>query len=302
MNKFKWMRLLAGALVCVTFLAGCGTEKNAGTPRNEEKFTVVTSFYPIYIATINVTKGVDGVEVKNMTKPQTGCLHDYQLTTEDLKALGKAKAFVINGAGMESFLDKVIKQQKDLKILDASEEISLLKENGEDNPHVWVSISNAIQQVQSIARQLSALDPSHAAAYESNAAAYVAELEALRKEMHQAIDALPNRNIVTFHEAFPYLAEEFGLRIAAVIEREPGSEPTPKEIEETIRKVKEANVKALFAEPQYSAGAADTIAKESGAKVYTLDPVVTGEAGPNAHDAYIRAMRSNAKVLKEALQ
>ena len=102
---------------------------------------------------------------------------------------------------------------------------------------------------------------------------------------------------MTFHEAFPYFAKEFDLNIVEVIEREPGSEPSPKELEETIKKVRELNVKALFAEPQYPAGAANTIAKESGATLYTLDPVVTGEANENSANAYIEAMKKNAEVL-----
>ena len=75
-------------LLAVT-AAGCGTQQGG----HDKKFRIVTSFYPMYIDAINITKGVDGVEVINMTKPQTGCLHDYQLTTEDMKTLEKADAF-----------------------------------------------------------------------------------------------------------------------------------------------------------------------------------------------------------------
>jgi zinc transport system substrate-binding protein len=120
--------------------------------------------------------------------------------------------------------------------------------------------------------------------------------------MHQELDLLPNKQIITFHEAFPYFAQEFNLKIAAVIEREPGAEPTPKEMEETIEKIKAAKIKALFAEPQYSVKAAEAIARETGAKVYTLNPAVTGEAKPEAIDDYIKIMEGNITVLKEALQ
>ena len=97
-------------------------------------------------------------------------------------------------------------------------------------------------------------------------------------------------------------AKEFNLNIVDVIEREPGTEPSPKELEETIDKVKELKVKALFAEPQYPAKAAEVIAKETGAKVYTLDPAVTGESKADAYDDYINTMKKNLDVLKEALQ
>nr|WP_315409961.1 metal ABC transporter substrate-binding protein [uncultured Selenomonas sp.] len=298
--KRKNMLFCLLASLCL-LLTGCGGTNTAGGGK-DGSFHIVTSFYPMYVATINITQGVDGVTVTNMTKPQTGCLHDYQLMTEDMKTLEKADAFVINGAGMESFLDKVVNQQKNLKIIDASKGIELLKDGDEENPHVWLSVTDAILQVKNIAEQLKAADPKHADAYEKNAAAYIKKLEALKTEMHAELDTVPNKDIVTFHEAFPYFAKEFGLNIISVVEREPGTEPTPAELQETIEQVKKLPVKVLFTEPQYSPSAAETIARETGAKIYTLDPVVTGEANDEAINAYIDTMKKNMKTLKTALQ
>ena len=298
--KRKNMLFCLLASLCL-LLTGCGSTNTAGGGK-DGSFHIVTSFYPMYVATINITQGVDGVTVTNMTKPQTGCLHDYQLMTEDMKTLEKADAFVINGAGMESFLDKVIEQQKNLKIIDASKGIELLKDDDEENPHVWLSVTDAILQVKNIAEQLKAADPKHADAYEKNAAAYIKKLEALKAEMHAELDTVPNKDIVTFHEAFPYFAKEFGLNIISVVEREPGTEPTPAELQATIEQVKKLPVKVLFTEPQYSPSAAETIARETGAKIYTLDPVVTGEANEQAINAYIDTMKKNMETLKTALQ
>ncbi len=298
----KRIMSLVLCLLLVVLVAGCGSTKQGGS--DKKAFRIVTSFYPMYIDVINITKDVDGVEVVNMTKPQTGCLHDYQLTTEDMKTLEKADAFVVNGAGMESFLDKVVKQQKNLKIIDASksDEINLLKDGDEENPHVWLSVTYSIEQVKAITSQLCEADPAHADAYRKNALEYVTKLDKLRTQMHEELDNLPDKDIVTFHEAFPYLAKEFKLNVVSVIEREPGTEPTPQELEETIRQVNALPVKVLFTEPQYSPSAAKTIAAETGAKIYQLDPVVTGEANEQAMDAYIDAMKKNMEVLKEALQ
>ena len=298
--KRKNMLFCLLASLCL-LLTGCGSTNTAGGGK-DGSLHIVTSFYPMYVATINITQGVDGVTVTNMTKPQTGCLHDYQLMTEDMKTLEKADAFVINGAGMESFLDKVVNQQKNLKIIDASKGIELLKDDDEENPHVWLSVTDAILQVKNIAEQLKAADPKHADAYEKNAAAYIKKLEALKAEMHAELDTVPNKDIVTFHEAFPYFAKEFGLNIISVVEREPGTEPTPAELQETIEQVKKLPVKVLFTEPQYSPSAAETIARETGAKIYTLDPVVTGEANEQARNAYIDTMKKNMETLKTALQ
>jgi zinc transport system substrate-binding protein len=313
----KISKMLILAFVGIVMVTGCGqmdgnaSEGVQSTGSKAESdiqavtdtgLSIVTSFYPVYIATINVAADIPGVTVQNMTKPQTGCLHDYALKPEDLKTLEKADVFVVNGAGMEAFLNDVIKRQKDLKMVTASRGIELLKdESGAENPHVWVSISNAITYVNNIALQLSDIDPANKNAYRSNANAYIQKLELLRKDMHTALDGLKNRDIVTFHEAFPYFAREFELNIAAVVEREPGSEPTPKELAGIIDTVEQSGVRALFAEPQYSSKAADAIARETGAKVYTLDPVVTGDVGPDTRNAYIRAMEQNKKTLLEAM-
>ncbi len=298
----KKIGLLIVVLTLFLAITGC-TQKNQENNAGKEVFTVVTSFYPIYLSTINVTKGIQGVETMNMTKPQTGCLHDYQLTPEDLIKIEKADAFVVNGAGMEGFIGDVLMQQKNLEIIDASLGIELIKDgSGEENPHVWVSISNAITQVRNIANQLSAIDQTHAKQYEENADAYIAKLEILKEKMHLSLKNIKNRDIITFHEAFPYFAKEFDLNIIAVIEREPGTAPSPKELENTIKIVKESKVKALFAEPQYELKSAEVIANETGAKIYTLDPIVTGDAEADLYDAYITAMEANLKTLLEALE
>ena len=127
-------------------------------------------------------------------------------------------------------------------------------------------------------------------------------IENLRTEMHAALDNVNNKDIITFHEAFPYFAEEFNLNIAGVIEVEPDSEPSAKEVENIISIINEKNIKALFTEPQYSSKIADTIAKETGASIYTLDPIVTGDANEDAYDDYIVKMQENLNTLKEALK
>ncbi|MCR5833297.1 MAG: metal ABC transporter substrate-binding protein [Selenomonadaceae bacterium] len=286
-------------MVLIFVVTGCGSGG-----KDDGKLKIVTSFYPMYLDALNITRLVDNIEVINMTPPQTGCLHDYQLTPEDMKTLETADIFIVNGLGMESFLDKVIESHPNLKIIDASDspEIVPIMEGDEPNPHVWMSITYSIQQVKNISSKLCELDPEHAETYKHNTMEYVNELTTLRDEMHISLDMLPNKDIVTFHEAFPYFAKEFGLNIVTVIEREPGTEPTPQELAETIDKINELPVKVLFTEPQYSPKAAETIANETGAKIYTLDPVVTGEAKPENMMDYVDRMLKNTMTLITALQ
>ncbi len=259
---------------------------------------IVTSFYPIYLATLNVTRDIPGVDLVNLTKPFTGCLHDYQMTPDDLITLSKADIFVVNGAGMETFLEKAIRQVPQLKLIQASEGIPLLTTAGEANPHVWVSVTLHMRQVENIAAALAKLDPERAALYLQNSSDYLAKLKTLRAGMHAGLQEIKTRKIITFHEAFPYFAQEFGLTIADVIEREPGSEPSARELAQAISLVKQTGIKAIFAEPQYSAKAAEAIARETDATMYRLDPVVTGPMTP---DAYIAIMQTNLQTLQEAL-
>lgn len=298
-------------------LSGCDASKDkASAPER----LILCSFHPVYVATLNIAAGVPGVRVENMAGPQTGCLHDYQLKPKDMARIETASIFVANGAGMESFLQDALLSRRGIGLVDASRGIELIPEGaevgheghehgkGEDhakehghgpgNPHVWVSVSGAIAQARSIATQLAALDTAHASLYQANAARYVASLDSLKHRMHAALDSLPSREIITFHEAFPYFAREFKLDIVAVIEREPGSEPSAAELAATVATVRKHKVKALFAEPQYPAKAAQAVARETGIPVRTLDPAVSGSEDPRS---YIAAMDANLAVLREAL-
>ena len=324
--KFKLTKLPI-LLITTTFLfIGCNNNVDSNKTTESDTLNIVTSFYPLYISTINITKDIPNVTVTNMTKAQTGCLHDYQLTPQDLKTLENADILVVNGAGMESFLDDVISQHPNLQIVDATKGLTLLEDNThshddhehdhnhddehtddddhdhEYHAHVWVSVTGNIDEGKNISSQLEELNPENKEAYESNTNTYVAKLEALKTEMHEELDNLPNRDIITFHEAFPYFAEEFNLNIAGVIEIEPDSEPSAKEIEEVINTIRTKNIKSLFTEPQYSAKVAETIATETGATIYELDPIVTGDSNPDAYDDYINKMKKNLDVLKEALK
>lgn len=316
--KTTLTKILTITILVSLFLTGCNNSaKSNNSTESNNKLTIVTSFYPMYISTLNIVKDIPNVEVLNMTTSQTGCLHDYSLSTKDLKTLSNADILIINGAGMESFLDDVIDEYSDLKIIEASKGIDLIEDTEHDdhtedhdhedhdhdvNPHVWVSISKNIEEVSNIAEELSSLDPNHANEYQDNANEYIAKLENLKTEMHSTLDNIAHKDIITFHEAFPYFAEEFGLNIVGVIEIEPDSEPSAKEVENIISIINEKNIKALFTEPQYSSKIADTIAKETGASIYTLDPIVTGDSNEKAYNDYIIKMQENLNTLKEALK
>lgn len=300
----KVICLLALLLACA-LLGGCALAGDAGK-------TFVTSFYPMYVFTLNIAKDVPDVKVVNLAGESVGCLHDYQLKTRDMATLEKADALIINGGGMEQFMDKVIAQQPQLTVIDAGSDIEMLcseeehDHEGHDhdhahemvNAHVWLDPALAIRQVQNIADGLAAVDGENAQRYQENASAYIARIETLHSELKESLAPLAGCEIVTFHEAFDYFAGAYGLHVAAVIAGDSGEEPSTRQIAKVCDLVNGLAVKALFIEPQYPAKSAETIARETGAKVYTLDPVVSGDG---AMDSYETLMRENARVLMEAL-
>jgi zinc transport system substrate-binding protein len=274
--------------------------------------TVVTSFYPIYALTRNLTEGVEGIEVVNLAAPNTGCLHDYQLLTGDMRTLSSAQAFLINGAGMESYLDTVAAQFPQLQVVDASQGIPLLEEDGQQalvlgqqedaaNAHIWLDVKNAMKMVENLRNGLQSVFPDQAEAIGKNAESYLARLSALDAELTQGLANLPHKDIVTFHEAFPYFANAYGLHVAAVVTHEPGEALSPAQLAELTRTEKDLGLPPLFTEPQYPDLAARTLAAETGAKMYALDPLVTGPLDDGSLTAYEDGMRKNMQILTEAL-
>ena len=111
---------------------------NKNTDQDDGKYKIVTTFYPIYIMTANITQGAENIELVNMADINTGCIHDYTLNTEDIKKIEKADMIIQNGLGLESFLDEITTNNSKIKIVNTSENITdLIQENNEINPHVW---------------------------------------------------------------------------------------------------------------------------------------------------------------------
>jgi zinc transport system substrate-binding protein len=262
-------------------------------------FHIVTSFYPLQIMTLNLAKDVPNVIVENLAPPQTGCLHDFSLTPKQLRSLSKASVLIVNGQGMESFLDKVISQFPNLPVITATEGISVLRSEGRPNAHLWLSVPLAGRIIYRLASQLSILDPSHGQAYQQNASRYDSELSALDQWMKKELSPYRGLNILTFHDAMPYFATEYGFNVVGVIEREPGSEPNAREIVALRKQIADKRVRAVFAEPQYPDKMAALIVRGSTARLAKLDPIVTG---PVRCSAYLDIMKQNVLTLKEALK
>lgn len=277
-----------------------------------DSYNIVTSFYPIYILTLNIAEGIDNVNVINMAQPQTGCLHDYQLTTKDMKTLDSADIFIINGAGMESFMSEAFKLYPQLKIADSSKGIELVEASGdhsdhehnhedndfeEYNSHIWLSVPNAIKQVENIKNSLCEADPNNSEYYTSNADDFKSKLETLYSETNE-LD-ISNTQIATFHEGFDYIAKDYNLTIGATIQLDENIQPSARQLGEATENVKNAGITALFVGDETGKKLAETIAAETNSNVYLLNPLTSGNMSA---DEYINAIKSNYEIIKEALK
>ena len=299
------MKILLTLLLALVLLA---------SPALASAETVVTSFYPIYLFALNLLDDIDGIEVTNLAASGTGCLHDYQLQTSDMKQLAKADAFLIIGAGMESYLSGIFDAFPELTVVDASTGVTLLEDcsdHGHDdsahdhdhafNAHIWLDAGNAVMMVNNLADGLMAALPDHAEAIDANRNAYAQRLVTLDVEISAALADVPTKDIITFHEAFPYFAEAYGLHVAAVINRDPDDALSPRQLAELCKTVISLGTPPLFIEPQYEDMAAQTISRETGAALHTLDPIVTGPEADIPLTYYEDVMRQNLTVLLDAL-
>lgn len=293
---------MAGYVICQT----SGKKSFA----KQEDFLLVTSFYPMYILAQNVTEGIEGISVFNLTESQTGCLHDYQLTAKDMKLLSEADAFLINGAGMELFIDKVVSQKAELPIIEASIGIELLEgiehhhEHAHEeehihteNGHVWMDVERYQTQISTTVEELKLLLPEQAEKLDRAANTYQVKVQALLEEVSTLKQQTQGVPVVIFHEAFAYLAEKLGMEVIAVLSLDEETVPSAGEIAEVIEEVKYHGTAFIWIEESY-ASHAEKIVAETSAKVIYLDPLVTGTG---EQDSYLVGMQQNLEKIKESI-
>ena len=300
MKKNKYVFVLV-MLVVITVVSGLLTNiyvSESSSKQEEQTLTVVTSFYPMYIAALNVIGDTDGVHLQNLSEPQTGCLHDFQLTPEDMKLLSKADVFIINGGGIESFMKDVAKSYPDLTIIEASEGIDLLEDEGEENAHAWMSVATYEEQVNHIAEGLAAADEKHASDYQKHADAYTVKLDALKERQQKAAEKIKEQSVILFHEAYDYVADDYGLNVANVLDLDEERQVSAGEVADVLAAVRDDQVKYILAEELYGKSMGDTVEKETDAKVIYLDALNRGDYDA---DSYIKGMSANIDLIEQYL-
>ncbi|WGV27977.1 metal ABC transporter substrate-binding protein [Halotia branconii] len=286
-------------------------QEAASTPvESSEKIKIVTTFLPIYLFTKAVAG--DAADVTILVPPGTE-VHEYQATPENVKAIATANVLVKNGLGLEEFLEGTVKnaQNPQLTEIDASKGIKPLNEispiettttkekeheHTEGNPHVWLDPVMAKQQVTNIRDGLIAVDPRNKTTYEANAAAYIQKLETLNSEFQQSLQKTPNCTFITFHDAYPYLAQRYNIKQVAVVEI-PEDQLSPADVQNAVNTVKKYQVKALFSEPGVDNKLLKSLSKDLNLNLRTLDSLETGETNPQY---YFQAMKANLQTLQTA--
>ena len=288
------------SVLSVSMLSACSASKPDESTQ-DNNLTVMTSFYPMYVIAENVIGDADGISLENMAPPQTGCLHDYQLSTTDMKKLDKADIFIINGGGMESFLDNALALYPDLNIIDTSigtieldehDEGNLDEHDHEENAHFWIYPENAAIQAQNICNALCEAMPKNSEAFKNNTKAFIDSLSSIPSFDGSGIKAC------VFNEAFEYFELSYNMDIPYCVELDENQSPSAKELAEIINSVNEDNIQLLITADDAGELIADTIARETNAKVIRLDPVLTGDYSA---DSYVKAMINNTNILENAI-
>jgi len=289
------MQLKQLAVLAFLFIASACHSQSASP---SGKIAVATT-----ISTLNsFVQGVGGeyVTVKNIV-PIGASPETFQPAPQDVATVADANVLVENGAGLESWLDKLLRDAgaRDLRIVVCSDGLPVVN----DNPHVWMDPVYAKYYVLKIRDALISADPSHADVYRSNAARYNGLLDALVAHVRQQIATIPpsHRYMIVFHNAWQYYNDRFGITTLGFVERNPGQEPNPEQIARLIDLAKSHNVRAVFSEPEYSPKLLYTIAQGAGVKV--VENLYDDSVGTDPRVSnYIAMLTYDTNVIVQALK
>jgi ABC-type Zn uptake system ZnuABC Zn-binding protein ZnuA len=290
---------LIGFLLAVAALAAaCGGKGQPASPKGGPK--VVTSIE--LFADLVHQVGGERAQVTALV-PASADPHTYEPVPSKIVDVSEADLVLINGVGLEETLMDVIKNnvRSGVPIVEMSAGLPVLQgeEQGTGNPHLWLNVRYAMHYVEVARDALVRVDPQGEAEYRANAQKYLGELENLDGQVEQSIASIPaeRRKLVTSHDAFPYLAQRYGLELVGFVIRSPGQEPSASEVADLTRTIEDQNVPAVFEEPQFSARVLELAAKDAGVEVCSL----YSDAFGDGVDSYVKLMQFNANELVRCL-
>ena len=296
MNHFRVFRL-----ILVFSLIGCwsaATESPA--PGAQTPLKVGVTLHPYYSWTKNVV-GDSGIDVVPVLPGEVDA-GDYQPRPEDIKKIAALDAIVVNGVGHDDFIFDMIKASGNPRIIviRPNDSVPLLKatNGGTVNSHTFISFSNAIQQTYAIAKALSALRPELAATFESNASDYARRLRTMKDKAAAQLANAKVTRVVTVHDGYGYLMQEFGIEIAAVVEPAHGLVPSAKELSAVLDVLKRDNVHVVFSEETFPEPLLQVLRDEGHARVYVISHIASGAY---TADKFEIEMQKNVDSIVKAL-
>lgn len=284
------------AIMMMTFMVGCGRENTQNESQNKTQNSsgevkVLVSFHAMEELVELVGDEMVDVEV---VIPEGTEAHDFEPTTKDIKELSKSKLFVYNGLGMEHWVENFLKNSN-IEVVEASANVNTINDDGVIDPHTWLGLKDAIVELENIKNALVKIDSKNSTYYEKNYENAKKELESLYDEYKSKFDSIENKKFVTGHKAFGYLCREFGLEQVAIQGVFAEGEPSPAKLAELVTYCKDNSIKTVFAEEIGNTEVAETLAREAGAKVETIE-TFEGEGD------YLEDMRENLQKIYEALK
>ncbi|MEI0700894.1 metal ABC transporter substrate-binding protein [Brachyspira intermedia] len=279
-------------IICIlSILIGCSNVSKDNKDASNNKLKVYASIYPMYDFAKKICG--DKADVYNMTSAGSEP-HDFEITSKDMANLTKANLFIYNGGGMEHWVDTVKDSIKNLKYIETSSNI----DNEGLDPHFWLSPIKAKKQMENIKNALVEIDSANADYYNSNYNYYTDRLDELDNHFRDILSNIKNTNVVVTHPAFGHFCKEYSLNQVAIAR----DEADPKAMYDTIAFIKNNDVKAIFYEDFSSSKLVDSIAKETGVKILTLNPIESlSEEYINAGEDYFSVMEENLISLTNGL-
>jgi len=296
-RPFAYPVVILGLIVGLA-LGACGDEGGHGDGEAPVRAVATLEIFADMVRNV----GGERVDVDALL-PSGADPHTFDLAPNRVADIARADIVFMNGLALEESIEDVIANNAEGPVVRLSSGLPITERDPEAavnvNPHAWLDVRLAALYVETIRDELIAIDPEGRATYEANATAYLERLGDLDRAMEETVASIPeaNRKLVTFHDAFPYLAERYGLEVVAVVVPSPGQEPSAQAVADLVRTLESEGVPAVYKEPQFNAEVLDRAASEAGVRVLDL----LSDAYIEGVDSYVGLMEFNIAQLREGL-
>ena len=284
---FTWAAILATA--------------SAAQAQSKPALKIGVTLHPYYSWTMNVVGKLPGYEVRSILPGEVDA-GDYQPRPEDIKKLSDLDAVVVNGIGHDDFIMPMLKASGNKRVViirpnETTPQIHAVRGQGV-NSHTFISFTNAIQQTYAIQKAIAALRPQDAAALQQNAAEYARRLRLIKSKAAQQLAEAKITRVVTVHDGYGYLLQEFGLEVSGVVQPAHGLTPSAAELRDMVRLLQREKIRVVFSEETFPEPMLKVLREEAGVKVYIITHIASGDY---TSDKFEREMQRNVETMVRAL-